>query len=82
MPEQQPLMARKSPYSVQVEGGKRYFWCACGRSASQPFCDGSHRGTDFSPVPYMAEKTEWVWFCGCKQTGSPPLCDGTHKTLD
>jgi len=82
MPEEQPKLARKSPYAVQVEGGQNYMWCACGHSENQPFCDGSHKGTGFTPVNYTAEKTEWVWFCGCKRTASPPMCDGTHKTLD
>ena len=81
MAEEQPTIAKKTPYTVQVESGKNYFWCACGRSATQPFCDGSHKGTEFSPVKYTAEKNEWLWFCGCKQTGTPPLCDGSHKNL-
>ncbi|ARM82488.1 CDGSH iron-sulfur domain-containing protein [Marinobacter salarius] len=82
MTDEKPEIPRTTPCSVLVEGGKNYFWCACGRSNSQPFCDGSHKGTGFTPVKYTAEKKEWVWFCGCKQTGNPPLCDGTHKTLD
>ena len=75
------VIAQKSPYEIELKGTYRYAWCACGRSNYQPFCDGSHKGTGFTPVKYSAEKKEWVWFCGCKQTGSPPLCDGTHKTL-
>lgn len=74
-------IASTKPYTILVEGGKSYFWCACGRSASQPFCDGSHKGTGFSPVKFTAQKEEWIWFCGCKQTGHAPLCDGTHKTV-
>ncbi len=68
-----------TPYAVDVEAGKSYFWCACGRSKSQPFCDGSHKGTDFSPVKFTAEESKTVYFCGCKQTKNPPLCDGSHK---
>lgn len=79
--EDEPALPRKTPCAVEVESGQRYFWCACGRSESQPFCDGSHKGTAFSPVPFTAERHEWVWFCGCKRTGDPPMCDGTHKTL-
>ena len=82
MTDEKPKIPRTTPCSVLVEGGKNYFWCACGRSNSQPFCDGSHKGTGFTPVKYTAEKQEWVWFRGCKHTGNPPLCDGTHKTLD
>src|SRR5215469_1184593 len=76
-----PIPAQKEPYGINVEAGKRYFWCACGRSASQPFCDGSHQGTGLTPVPFTAEATEEVWLCGCKATGGKPFCDGTHNTL-
>lgn len=82
MTDETPEIPRTTHCSVLVEGGRNYFWCACGRSNSQPFCDGSHKGTGFTPVKYTAEKKEWVWFCGCKHTGNPPLCDGTHKTLN
>ena len=77
----QPIPAQKAPYNVTVEEGKRYVWCACGRSKTQPFCDSSHRGTGLSPIPFVAEKTEEVWLCGCKSTGGKPFCDGTHNTL-
>jgi CDGSH-type Zn-finger protein len=77
----QPDIPQKAPYAVDVEAGKKYFWCACGRSKSQPFCDGSHKGTDFTPVEYKAEKSEKVWLCGCKHTANRPLCDGTHQKL-
>ena len=76
-----PVAAQKAPYMVTVEAGKKYFWCACGRSQKQPFCDGSHSGTEFAPVMYEAGASEPLWFCGCKQTGNKPLCDGTHATL-
>ena len=75
------VVAQKAPIGVDVEEGKSYFWCACGRSGNQPFCDGSHKGTDFTPVKYDAEKTGQVFFCCCKHTGSQPLCDGSHKGL-
>ncbi|WP_166266886.1 CDGSH iron-sulfur domain-containing protein [Marinobacter caseinilyticus] len=74
-------IARSTPYAVLVEPGKPYLWCACGRSQSQPFCDGSHKGSGFTPVKFTADKEEWVWFCGCKQTGHPPRCDGSHKLI-
>jgi CDGSH-type Zn-finger protein len=74
-------IAQKGPYPVAVEAGKAYFWCACGRSTNQPFCDGSHRGTGFSPVKYEATESKTVYFCGCKHTASAPICDGTHSKL-
>ena len=76
-----PHIAQKAPYAVEVEAGKKYFWCACGNSKSQPFCDGSHKGSAFNPVPFTAEKSETVFLCGCKHTGNAPYCDGTHTTL-
>lgn len=77
----EPVVAQTSPYDVEVEAGQDYWWCACGKSDDQPFCDGSHRGTGFSPVQYTAEKSEKVWFCGCKKTGDVPQCDGSHNKL-
>jgi CDGSH-type Zn-finger protein len=77
----EPVVAQKSPYSADVEAGKSYWWCACGQSKRQPFCDGSHKGGPFTPVEYKADATKTVWFCGCKHTHAAPLCDGTHNTL-
>ena len=77
----EPVIAQKAPYGVAVESGKKYFWCACGRSKKQPFCDGSHTGTGLSPLPYDAAESKTLWFCGCKATASKPLCDGSHKQL-
>ena len=77
----QPEIAAKAPCPVDVEPGKDYWWCACGRSKSQPLCDGSHKGTEFTPRKYTAEENKKVFFCACKQTGNPPFCDGTHKSL-
>jgi len=77
----EPKIAQSFPYSTEVEAGKTYYWCACGRSASQPFCDGSHKGTSFTPVKFTAEKTETVHLCGCKHTKNPPYCDGSHHSL-
>lgn len=76
-----PRIADRQPMAVDVEEGKDYFWCACGRSANQPFCDGSHKGTSFTPVKYQADTSRTVYFCCCKHSGKAPLCDGTHKTL-
>ena len=76
-----PTISQKAPYSVAVEAGKTYWWCACGKSAKQPFCDGSHKGTAFSPLKFDAETTGVVSFCGCKATGNQPRCDGSHRNL-
>jgi CDGSH-type Zn-finger protein len=77
----EPIRASDTPYAVEVEAGQSYFWCACGRSKAQPFCDGSHKGTDFTPVKYEAIESEKVFFCGCKCTESQPMCDGSHKNI-
>ncbi|SLN33700.1 CDGSH iron-sulfur domain-containing protein [Oceanibacterium hippocampi] len=77
----EPKIAQKGPFEVAVKAGRTYFWCACGRSARQPFCDGSHKDTGFEPVSWKAEAADTLYFCGCKRTGSKPFCDGTHETL-
>ena len=77
----EPRIAQKAPYPVEVQAGKKYFWCACGKSANQPFCDGSHKDTSFTPVMYQAEKDRTLYFCGCKHSAGAPLCDGTHAKL-
>ena len=66
---------------MTVTKGETYYWCACGQSSNQPFCDGSHKGTSFTPLAFKAEKSETVYLCGCKKTKTPPFCDGTHKGL-
>jgi CDGSH-type Zn-finger protein len=77
----EPIPAQKAPYPIAVEAGKIYYWCACGRSKKQPFCDGSHKVTDIVPQAYTAAETGQVFFCGCKASASKPLCDGTHNRL-
>jgi CDGSH-type Zn-finger protein len=75
------IPAQKSPYAVAVEAGKQYYWCACGRSATQPLCDGSHKAVGMAPIMFTAAKSEQVWLCGCKATQGQPFCDGTHSKL-
>ncbi len=71
--------AGDSPIGVDVVEGKSYFWCTCGKSKKQPFCDGSHKGTSFSPLAFKADQSKKVFFCTCKLTKDPPLCDGSHN---
>ena len=74
-------IAGRAPMKIDVEAGKDYFWCACGQSKNQPFCDGSHKGSEFRPVKWTAEEDAAKWFCTCKQTNGQPFCDGSHKAL-
>ena len=74
-----PHIAQKAPYPAEVEAGKTYFWCACGLSQKQPYCDGSHKATSLAPLKFTAEATKKVWLCGCKQSANKPFCDGSHK---
>ena len=78
----EPVIAQRGPYGVEVEAGKTYWWCRCGRSGNQPFCDGSHKDTDFTPVKYTAEASKKVFFCGCKHSAHQPVCDGSHNRLE
>ncbi|MCZ6727239.1 MAG: CDGSH iron-sulfur domain-containing protein [Acidobacteria bacterium] len=75
-----PVIAQRFPYVLELEPGN-YFWCACGKSANQPYCDGSHKGSDFRPVLLEVTESRRVALCGCKHTGSQPLCDGSHKDV-
>ncbi|MFP6816548.1 MAG: CDGSH iron-sulfur domain-containing protein [Pseudomonadales bacterium] len=76
-----PQIAQKAPYPVDVKTGEKYFWCACGKSRKQPFCDGSHQDTEFTPLAYTAEEDKTLFFCGCKHTDRQPMCDGSHSSL-
>ena len=75
----QPVVAQNAPYPIEVEAGKSYLWCACGKSSQQPFCDGSHQGTSILPEKFTATDSKKVYFCGCKKTANSPLCDGSHN---
>ncbi|HWO99929.1 MAG TPA: CDGSH iron-sulfur domain-containing protein [Methylococcus sp.] len=76
----EPVIPQKAPFGLELPPGK-YWWCACGRSAKQPFCDGSHKGTGLSPIPFELTETKTLWLCGCKHTCNQPYCDGTHAKL-
>jgi CDGSH-type Zn-finger protein len=76
-----PTITQKAPYALEVEAGKSYWWCACGKSQKQPLCDGSHKGSSITPTEYKADKSGAVYFCGCKHSHNGAMCDGTHKTL-
>ncbi len=76
-----PIIAQKAPYAFELVQGKRYAWCRCGRSKTQPLCDGSHKGTGIDPLVFTAESSGTAYLCGCKRTGNAPFCDGTHNDL-
>lgn len=75
-----PHVVQKAPFIIELEPGT-YWWCACGRSATQPFCDGSHKGTNFSPKKVEISEKRKVGLCGCKHSANAPFCDGSHKTI-
>jgi CDGSH-type Zn-finger protein len=77
----EPTIAQREPIAVELEAGEEMYWCACGRSANQPYCDGSHAGTEFRPRLYTATETGTDYLCACKHTKTPPLCDGSHNDL-
>jgi len=78
---EKPTIAQKSPIPVEVESGKTYFWCSCGKSSKQPFCDGSHKDTGFTPMAWKAEESAKKFFCACKMSDKQPFCDGTHSKI-
>ena len=75
-----PKIAAKVPAIVNLEPGE-YYWCACGESKNQPFCDGSHMGSDFFPVQFKIDVKKNVFLCQCKHSGNKPFCDGSHKNV-
>lgn len=76
-----PVIAKKGPYVVELELGKAYYWCACGRSESQPFCDGTHKDTSLEPVKFEVDEQKKYGLCGCKHTKNAPFCDRKHSKL-
>ncbi len=77
-----PKIAARAPIQIELEAGKDYFFCTCGLSANQPFCDGTHKGTGMKSFKFTAEKSGPAWLCQCKQTKNQPFCNGTHKTIE
>lgn len=78
---EKPVAADNKPIKTKIEKGEDYYWCACGKSSNQPFCDGSHRGTAFTPKKFTADQSEDAYLCMCKMTKNPPFCDGSHKSI-
>ena len=76
----EPVVYDRAPAELELEPGE-YWWCACGRSMNQPFCDSSHEGTGLEPVPFYIKEKTTVWLCNCKHTQGKPFCDGTHNSL-
>ncbi len=77
----EPTVPQKAPIAIDVTAGTEYWWCSCGKSRTQPFCDGAHSGSEFTPIPYKATETKTIWFCACKHTSDQPVCDGSHSKL-
>lgn len=77
----QPVIAKKGPYVIDLKSDKTYYWCSCGRSENQPFCDGSHKGTNFEPLEVKVSEDKKYGLCGCKHTKNPPFCDREHSKL-
>jgi len=75
----QPIIAANRPCEVTLKKDEKYYFCVCGRSQSQPFCDGSHKGSAFTPKAFVAKKDGSTWLCACKHSGNTPYCDGSHK---
>ena len=76
-----PVCSQKAPYVMDVEEDKTYYYCTCGKSEKQPFCDGAHKGTNFKAAAWKAEKTGKAYFCGCRVSQKGAICDGAHKEL-
>ncbi|MDA8327712.1 MAG: CDGSH iron-sulfur domain-containing protein [Betaproteobacteria bacterium] len=76
----QAVCTQKAPYAIDLQPGE-YYWCACGKSKTQPFCDGAHSDTDLSPIAFTVKEAGTQYLCGCRSTSNAPFCDGSHKAL-
>ncbi|KAJ3112110.1 hypothetical protein HDU96_004945, partial [Phlyctochytrium bullatum] len=74
-----PALPQNAPYGIDLVAGRDYYWCSCGKSKNQPFCDGSHKGTSFTPLKFSVDESKKYFLCGCKISDSKPFCDGTHR---
>jgi CDGSH-type Zn-finger protein len=76
-----PIITQRAPFKVDVKAKEKYFWCSCGLSKNQPFCDGGHKGSGFKPIVFEVSESKTIYFCGCRQTKNGVLCDGSHNLL-
>ncbi len=76
-----PVIVQKAPFPIDVTSGQKLFWCSCGKSEKQPFCDGSHQGSEFTPIAFEADADKTLYFCGCKHSKNGAFCDGSHNSL-
>ena len=76
-----PIIADKQPKAIELAQGEEYYFCTCGKSSNQPFCNGAHQGGDFTPLAFTTEETGTAYLCQCKHTKTPPYCDGSHAEL-
>lgn len=82
LPAELPIIRQKKSYKIELEAGKKYWWCSCGQTKTEPWCDGSHKGSGFKSVPFEVDETKIYSICACRHAANnSPFCDGTHKLL-